>query len=118
MNALHNLKMSAKLSLAFAFLLLITAMVGLIGIYDMGSIAAMTERSYHYDTQAIIYLKQANIRLFQLAISEKNLLLAQKPEARERFLKQIPAFRAQVNEQLNLAKPLLLGKENQTYEQL
>ena len=118
MSLMHDLRMSTKLSLAFSFVLLITVVVGVIGIHDMGLIAEMTDHSYTYDTEAIIYLKQANVDLTQVATAEKNLLLAKTPEARDRYIKRIQMFREKVAQELSLARPLLLGDEVNAYEQL
>jgi methyl-accepting chemotaxis protein len=124
MNWFYDMKIGAKLVGSFLIVGAITAVVGYMGIRNMGNIAALTASSYANETVAIGYIKQADIELVHMARAEKNLLLSSTPEEREKYKSTIDSFSAKVNEDVEQARPLvhtdegreLLTKFDQTWK--
>jgi methyl-accepting chemotaxis protein len=114
MNWFYDMKIGKKLIAAFIIVGAITAVIGYLGIQGMGKIADLASDSYAKETLAITYLKQADVDLIHMARAEKNLLLSNSPEEREKYKTSISAFKAKVDENLEKARPLIhtdKGKE-------
>ncbi len=114
MKWFYDMKIGAKLIGAFIIVGAITAIVGYMGIANMGKIAAMAASSYANETLGVVYLKQANVEMIHTDRSEKNLLLASTPEEREKYRGRIASFAVKVNENIEKARPLIhtdKGKE-------
>lgn len=107
MNIFSRIRISTKLAGSFAFMMILTASIGLMGIHEMGMIAKMAEQSYTHDTLAIVYLKQADIDLTKIAVAEKNLLLSTTPKQINQFKARIQSFQQKVNSDLAMARPLI-----------
>lgn len=115
MNALNNWKVSNKLLLAFSFTVLIMIIIGIGGILALSTIAKMSDISYKQNTLVIEHLIQSNVELTQVATAEKNLLLAQTPEAKERYKARIQTFKEKVIQELDIARPLITTDEGRRY---
>jgi methyl-accepting chemotaxis protein len=114
MNWFYDMKIGKKLISAFAIVGAISAAIGYMGIQGMGKIADMAADSYAKETVAITYLKQADLELIHMARAEKNLLLSNSPDEREKYKASIETFKAQVDENLEKGRPLIhteKGKE-------
>jgi methyl-accepting chemotaxis protein len=114
MKWFYDMKIGPRLISAFVIVGAITAIVGYMGIANMGKIADMAATSYAQETLGIEYLKQANVEVSRTIRSEKNLLLANTPEQREKYKGQIANTRTNVNDSIDKARPLIhtdRGKE-------
>jgi methyl-accepting chemotaxis protein len=114
MKWFYDMKIGAKLIGAFIIVGAITAVVGYMGIQNMGKIADMADASYAKETLAIEYLKQADVEMSRTIRAEKNLLLASTQEQREKYKGQIANDRTNVNDNIEKARPLIStdkGKE-------
>jgi len=103
----YDMKIGAKLISAFIVVSVITAIVGYMGVANMGKIAEMAATSYAKETVAIVYLKQADVDLINMARAEKNLLLASTLEEREKYKATIQTYQAKVDENLEKSRPLI-----------
>jgi len=114
MKWFYDMKIGARLIGAFVVVGAITALVGFLGIRNMGKLAGLAAESYAKDTMGITYLKQADVELIHMARAEKNLLLSSTPEERAKYGEAIQSFKAKVDEDLEKARPLIYtdkGKE-------
>jgi methyl-accepting chemotaxis protein len=114
MKWFYDMKIGTRLIGAFILVGAITAIIGYMGIQGMGKIADLAAESYAQETVAIGYLKQADVELIHMARAEKNLLLANSPEERDKYRDAIQTFKVKVNEDIEKSKPLIhtdKGKE-------
>jgi methyl-accepting chemotaxis protein len=107
MGWFNDIKIGKKLIGAFILVGVITAVVGFMGISNMGKIARLAASSYANETLGISYLKQADIELIHMDRAEKNLLLASTTEDRDHYKGRIEADIALVNGNLEKARPLV-----------
>jgi methyl-accepting chemotaxis protein len=107
MNWFYDIKIGTKLIGAFILTGVITAVVGFIGIANLGKIADMSAASYEKETMGIVYLKQTSLELIHMARAEKNLLLSSDAEERGKYKDSIALYSSKVNENLEKARPLI-----------
>jgi len=107
MKWFYDMKIGTKLIAAFVLTGVITGVVGLVGIMNLGKIADMSAASYAKETLGIVYLKQANVELIDMARAEKNLLLASTPEEQEKYRAALSRFSGLVDENIEKARPLI-----------
>ncbi|HJV66743.1 MAG TPA: methyl-accepting chemotaxis protein [Geomonas sp.] len=114
MKWFYDLKVGSKLIASFIVISLITAVVGIIGIRNMGIINQKSDNMYQSELLGVSHIKEANIDLLYIARAEKNYLLSSSNEQRATFLEREKKFRAMYKEELEKAKPLFYtekGKE-------
>jgi methyl-accepting chemotaxis protein len=107
MKWFYDLKIGARLIGAFVVVGVITAIVGVMGITNMGKIATLANASYTQETLAIGYLAEAHTGLLEMARAEKNLLLASSTDERTKYRDSIARFQSQVTDNLEKARPLV-----------
>ena len=107
MKWFYDMKIGAKLIGAFVLVGAITAIVGVMGISNLGKIANLADSSYTRETVAIGYLTEARTALVEMARAEKNLLLANSAEERARYRDKIEQYKTTVDENLEEARPLV-----------
>ncbi|HVN94615.1 MAG TPA: methyl-accepting chemotaxis protein [Terracidiphilus sp.] len=107
MNWYRNMKIGVKLILSFIIVGAITALVGVVGIHNMGKIADAQSRAYDNETMGIVHLKQADVDLILMARAEKNLLLSSSEAEREKYKEAISGFQAKVGQDIEQARPLI-----------
>jgi methyl-accepting chemotaxis protein len=119
MKWFYNLKVGTKLVSAFIAVSLITAVVGAIGISNMGKIDDMAEDMYQKELLGTSHILEANIDLLYIARAEKNFLLSSTAEQRESHLTNVNKYKAMYKEELEKAKPLFsLEKEKEIFKKL
>ncbi len=111
MKWFYDMKIGTKLIAAFVLTGVITAVVGFVGIENMGKIADLSSASYAKETMGIVYLKQANLDLIYMARAEKNLLLSSTSEEQEKYRAAISQYAGLVDENMEKARPLIHTEE-------
>jgi methyl-accepting chemotaxis protein len=111
MNWFYDMKIGKRLIGAFIVTGIITAIVGFIGIANMGKIAGLTQSSYANETLGISYLSEADVQLVHMARAEKNLLLSSTSEERAKYRNAIGEYSSQVTENIEKARPLIHTEE-------
>lgn len=104
MKWIYDMKIGSRLLAAFIIVGAISAVIGYLGIANMGKIADGSKASFEQETLGIVYLKNADSDLLEVDLAEKNLLLASSPEQREQYKARVAAYTALVNEDLEKAK--------------
>jgi len=107
MKWFYDMKIGIRLLAAFIIVGAITAIVGYMGIANLGKIADLSKTIYERETLGIVYLKQAGIDIVSMDRAAKNLLLSNTTEEREQNKAQVEAFKGLVEDDLNKAKPLI-----------
>jgi len=107
MKWFYDMKIGAKLIGAFIVVGVITAIVGMMGVFNMGKIADLANSSYTRETVAIGYLADAHAALLEMARAEKNVLLANSAEERATYKDRIEQYKTSVDENLAKARPLI-----------
>lgn len=108
-----DLKIGTRLISAFMAVVAIAAVMGYLGIADMGKIANLAASSYANETLGVSYLKEANIDLIYIDRDEKSLLLANTPEEREKFKTSIRSNEVLLEQNISKARPLIRNDEGQ-----
>uniref|UniRef100_C6E2Z3 Methyl-accepting chemotaxis sensory transducer n=1 Tax=Geobacter sp. (strain M21) TaxID=443144 RepID=C6E2Z3_GEOSM len=111
MKWFSNLKVGTKLISAFIVVSLITAIVGYIGIRNMGAINDMADEMYQKELLGISYIKEANINLIYISRAEKNFLLATSAQERETSQGNINKYKAGYKEWLDKARPMFTSEK-------
>ena len=123
MKWFSNLKVATKLVSAFVAVALITAVVGIIGIRNMGTINEMADVMYERELLGLHHVMACTIELLDAVRAEKNLLLATSLEGRQALIPQIEKHKVLFRESLEKAKPLfflpegkaLIGKVEESF---
>ena len=100
------MKLAAKLITAFVGVCALGALVSAIGIRNMASMSASTEKMYKLDLVGLSYMKEANIDLLYIGRSLRNALLASTEEQRASALAKADENLALARKNLDEAKPL------------
>jgi methyl-accepting chemotaxis protein len=108
MKWFNDMKIGSKLISAFVLVGIITAVVGGIGIFNMGKIADLADVTYQKETLGISYIKEANIDLLYVSRDEKNLLLASNPQERESARAAMTRDAAKYQAEVEKVRPLLM----------
>nr|WP_328758193.1 MCP four helix bundle domain-containing protein [Geomonas diazotrophica] len=106
-----NLKVGTKLVAAFVAVSVITAVVGIIGIRNMGTINEKADEMYLRELMGVSYIKEANINLIYVSRAEKNFLLATNQQEREKYVTNINKYKAGYKEWLDKARPLFYSEK-------
>jgi len=109
MKWFYDLKIGARLVVAFIVTGLIAALVGLMGI---GRLADLAATSYAEETMGIDYLKQANVDLIHMDRAVKNALLSSAVQDQAHYKSRMEVDIANIAADLAKAKPLIHMEEN------
>jgi len=112
MQWFYDVKIGTKLIGAFVLTGLITAVVGLVGVLNMGKIADQGAAAYANETMGMSYLKQANVWLLYVSRAEKNVLLASTTEEREQYRASVAEYERDVDAAMDNARPLIHTEKN------
>ena len=112
MKSVKDMKIGTRLLAAFIIVGAITALIGYMGVANMGKIENVSKTSYENETLGIEYLKQANIDLIALDRSAKNVMLASNSDEAEQYKAAAEAYEGLVDEDLNKARPLIHTDKN------
>lgn len=111
MQWFKNLKVGVKLVASFLIVSAITAVVGYIGIKNMGEINTQADRMYERELMGLSYIKEANINLAYNARATRALLLANNETEREQFIGDIRRTTETEIEFMQKARPLFAREE-------
>lgn len=110
----YDMKIGTKLIASFVIVGAISAIVGYIGIRNMGDIADRADSMYAKELLGLADVQRANADLLALARAEKNLLLSSDQAERSKYLAAIENFKTDLKENMEKARALIYtdkGKE-------
>ena len=111
MKWFNNMKIGSKLLLGFAVVTLITAIVGIFGLYNMDTINSMANKMYENELRGISFLKEANVNIIASNRAEKNAILAANASERHEYVQQIIDYDKKARKLFKKAEPLITSKE-------
>jgi methyl-accepting chemotaxis protein len=103
MKSVKDMKIGTRLLAAFIIVGAIIAVVGAMGISNMGKLADANDAAYMRETLGVGYLKQASVDLVEVDRAAKNLMLASNADEREQYKAAVEAYEGLVDEDLNKA---------------
>jgi len=122
MKWFYDMKIGTKLIASFVLIAAISAVVGWVGVFNMGKMADLADSTYANETMGLLYLKQANVWVIYVSRAEKNVLLAATPEERDRYLTALRQCEGQLDSTIDQARPLIHSEKNKAqlaqFEQL
>jgi methyl-accepting chemotaxis protein len=128
MNAIRNLKIGIRLIAGFTLVVILTAVVGALGIINLGKVNELSDQMYEREMSALSYMQTANLNLVYAGRHLRSSLLATNAEERDRTTVQvqealkamhenIDKARSSFNSPESLAQLETLTKELAGYEQ-
>ncbi|HVN47525.1 MAG TPA: MCP four helix bundle domain-containing protein, partial [Bacteroidota bacterium] len=108
MQWFYDLKTRTKIISSFLIVCAITAIVGFIGISNMGKINSTVETMYNDHLMGISENKDANINLIYYDRALRNYVLSRTQEDREKYIQSMAAYKDSMMAQLALVKASLV----------
>ncbi|WP_278802307.1 methyl-accepting chemotaxis protein [Marinobacter nauticus] len=106
-----KLKLQTRLILAFLLTALITAVVGFVGLNNMGSINDMTRTIYQEDLLGLSQIKEANYQLMYVARNNRNLALASTQARKDAVIEEMRSGARSVDEAVESAREHFVSAE-------
>ena len=113
MNAFNNLKTSVKLIGSFLIIAIITAVVGILGIYYLKQIDAADTRLYQNQTVPISQMADIAIAFQRTRVNLRDLLLAKTPTESQGYVTTITQLSDEIDQLSTKYEQLILTKEMQ-----
>ena len=107
MSWFKNLKIRVKLLLVFTIVSLLTLLIGVLGLTNMGNINDLLGSLYNDDTQGISLVKEANVDLIDYGRALNNFLLSSSTKERDLYLNRLKEYDSKLKQNLDKAMPLL-----------
>ncbi|HJV33838.1 HAMP domain-containing methyl-accepting chemotaxis protein [Geomonas sp.] len=111
MKWFYGLKLSTKLMVGFVVVALVGAVIGMIGIRNMGKINDLADDMYEKEALGISHIKEADIHMLSVARAEKNFLLATDQQEREKYLHNVAKYKEEYKSELEKARPLFRSEK-------
>ncbi|WP_029460543.1 methyl-accepting chemotaxis protein [Solidesulfovibrio alcoholivorans] len=111
MQWFHNLRVGKKLILSFVVMALLTGVVGMLGLRNMGVINDMNDIMYERELIGISTVKEANINLLYADRAIRNMIMTTSADDRSRNMKSLTKYKHQYQEQMGIARNLFVSKE-------
>jgi methyl-accepting chemotaxis protein len=103
---LANLRIGPRLIVAFMVLVLISIVIGMVGLYGAGQIDDKADALYNKELMGLSHIKEANIKLIAIGRSRSNFLLATSQSERDQHLQAIKTDAASALQSMEKAEPL------------
>ena len=107
----NNLKIKYKLMTSFLLLSVVTGIVGVVGLYNMGKLNTIIHSLYNNETLGIVYIKEANADMLAFSRAFNNYLLTGSENTRSEDIRDMKNYRVLLSKNLDTAKPLIKSKE-------
>ncbi|GLK89830.1 methyl-accepting chemotaxis protein [Pseudomonas turukhanskensis] len=89
MNAIRNLKIGIRLIAGFTLVVILTAVVGALGIVNLGKVNELSDQMYEREMGALSAMQTANLNLVYAGRHLRSSLLATNAEERDRTSQQV-----------------------------
>jgi methyl-accepting chemotaxis protein len=104
MNWFNNLKVKTRLLASFIVMAAVTALVGLIGLYNMSLMTERADVMYQKELMGLAHIKQVNIDILHILRAEKNFLLSMTVEDRGHISSNMEQYQKELQEDMEKAK--------------
>ena len=114
MNVLNNMKTSVKLTGSFLILAVITAVVGILGIYYLKQIDAADTELYEHQTVPLGQIAHVDVAFQRTRVNLRDLLLAKTPEEAQKYIDTIKELDTEITTVSSEYEKLILSAEMHT----
>lgn len=111
MQWFKDLKIGLKLIMAFLIVSLLMVWIGVVGITDMGKLDEADTRMYEIELQGLSLIKEANTDLIYVSRAEKNFLLSNTKEQKDRYFARVSEYFDKMQKTLSAAKPKFVSEK-------
>lgn len=119
MSWYKNMKIGAKLIVAFVIVAIITGVVGTVGVFNLEHNNKKYEALYEEYGIPLGYIANASINFQQIRVELRNIVIAKESNKREEIAKKIDGYEVSMFQHLEKFKTSLVTKEESTaYAQL
>jgi len=108
-----NMKVGSKLILAFLIVSAISAVIGAIGIRNMATINSLADEMYQRQLLGLLHAQNANIDLVYVARAEKNVIIADTQERRNKYVSDYEQNLKQLDDEIEATRPLVSTDKSQ-----
>jgi methyl-accepting chemotaxis protein len=105
------MRVGTKLILAFVLMAVLTALVGYMGIHNLGIMNGLAEIMYNRETLGLSNIKEANINMVFVDRNIKNYILASTQDERKEYLERIKFYKKQYLDSVALAQPAFVTEK-------
>jgi methyl-accepting chemotaxis protein len=106
---LSNMRIGPRLIAAFMMLVLISIVIGMVGLYGAGKIDDKAEQMYTKELMGLSHIKEANIKLIAIGRARSNFLLATSEAERDKHLQSIKTNSTDARKAMEEAQPLFVS---------
>jgi len=103
MQFIRNLKIGVRLITGFSLVVLLTALVGALGIINLSKVNTLSDQMYNREMLALEHMQNANLNLAYTGRSLRNALLATTLEDRDAAYAQVQSSIKAMHEHVELA---------------
>jgi methyl-accepting chemotaxis protein len=105
MPAIRNLKIGTRLIAGFGLVVLLTALVGALGIFNLARVNNLADQMYEREMAALENIQNANVYLAYVGRSLRSTLLATTPQERREALTQVQQSLSAMHASIDRARP-------------
>ncbi|TBU92505.1 methyl-accepting chemotaxis protein [Phytopseudomonas dryadis] len=111
MQFVRNMKIGVRLIAGFTLVVILTALVGALGIFNLSKVNALSDRMYEREMMALDRMQNANLDLVYAGRHLRSALLATSLAERETTLAQVGQAIKSMHEHLEQARPSFVTAE-------
>ena len=112
MHAIRNLKIGIRLIAGFTLVVILTALVGALGIINLGKVNDLSDQMYEREMSALNHMQNANLYLVYAGRHLRSSLLGANAEERDRAALQVHDALKTMHENLEKARPSFASPES------
>ncbi|WNW13947.1 methyl-accepting chemotaxis protein [Pseudomonas sp. DTU_2021_1001937_2_SI_NGA_ILE_001] len=111
MQFVRNMKIGARLTLGFLVVIILTAIIGGLGIRNLDQVNSLSDRMYSVDVEGMVQLQEANIQLITSGRALRTGLLATNAEERNAAFARAQAALDETRKQMTMARDNFVTKD-------
>ena len=113
MQFIRNMKIGIRLTAGFLLVVVLTALIGLIGIRNLDQVDQLSDRMYDIDVTGLSMMQEANIQLMIAGRAMRQSLLSSTQSGRDQSAGEANEALAQTRKLISQARGNFLTKEGQ-----
>lgn len=113
MQLIRDMKIGVRLTSGFLVVVVLTAIIGFIGIRNLSQVNDLSDRMYEYDVTGMSLMQEANIQVIIAGRSMRHSLLATTQSAREQSATQARSAIEKTRTLIGKARENFITKEGQ-----
>ncbi|SDH34436.1 methyl-accepting chemotaxis protein [Pseudomonas flavescens] len=105
MKFIRNMKIGVRLIAGFTLVVILTALVGALGIFNLAKVNQLSDQMYEREMMALDHMQNANLDLVYAGRHLRSVMLATSVQERETTLAQVSKALKSMHENLEKARP-------------